>query len=723
MSVPKSDLTSSRFLSTYQSKDAECIDCRCPPPFRVGPGKLYDNAASGDSRTAQKGVLQSSSSSPSSSARFCYSDIEKKINRLRAEQFLLLANMIEDHRKLTSPQVPVINPQIQKIQDGVINGRTVHQVFVSYQANGIRIEDSFISTQSEYQSITDNLSSLNKTANIAHQHIIKTGTLIDDDPSVERAEPSAKKTNTEVVHASSSTSKSTEESKIKSFFSSVQKTLKLGNTHLNIERNQINTFIALIGIVLLIVTLMGIAGTGVGAGGLVAGLFALMIVVLIILVATKKISVQQAIVYGLIITIMLSLIICPGVGPIALLSFKIIYGVAVLCQGLIFGIPRGILGLAIEDRKNFKIAQALGTNARPVNAILGNVFTILKGIGYFVVGALKISYAICQIVMAAHGVPLPDLDLLKEVIVWCSRIIYYALNSLSLIPKIITSMKDSQNHQQYQNDLNKIFGTGSVAECTNTLRWLQQNLIKLDLNPGSDQKHLQRIMQNIHAAIKQTDESLCELSANYEYLESLLTSLREGDATTANHFITHLLASNKQKLTLAKTQKNVSLAYMIGNPILFFLGDLTSIPGFVDNLAEHVFNVTPDHPAADASHHLNDLKTTTDGDIVQKTWENLASAARTQFAAKIYTETRDKIDNPPPQKIKYRDSNPTIMPIPQVSTYPHYDVWHTLWKKFQRSPKTRRRAQISSRGASDLEAASEIAAIKQAAAGSEAAAL
>jgi hypothetical protein len=201
-----------------------------------------------------------------------------------------------------------------------------------------------------------------------------------------------------------------------------------------------------------------------------------------------------------------------------------------------------------------------------------------------------------------------------------------------------------------------------------------------DLQPESNRALLQNMMRNIHDALKQTNDSLCELSANYEYLEFLIACLRESnDPSIAQQFIDRLLASNREKLDLAKTQRNISLKYLFINPFIYFLSDLTYIvPGFADWLVHEVFNEstqtlhTPDN---------GDDGTLSAAGAIRKFWESMAGAARTAFATQIYVETRDKIDNASRTgEIALSELTSAAIPIPQMPAYSHYDIWHRIWK-------------------------------------------
>ena len=525
--------------------------------------------------------------------------------------------------------------QYHGIMDSVDADKAVHNLFVSYIVNGLHINRQLIPIIPEdYTIITEASSTLNKTALVGHKNLVQGGKV--ENPDVKNL-------------------------KGPGFLSSITKLLKKGNTHLNIERNQINACIGIAGFVILIVTIMLATGLSAGAiAGIGAAIVLSAIIIIAVLVAAKKISPAQAIVYGLLIILMLGLAVSP-VGATALLAFKIIYGAALIAQGAVFNITRAVLGLGIDDRKNHQIARGLGDKPLPISSsILGNLFLTTRGLGYVVLGVLTI-------VSISLSIALPGWQALDETVKWLSRSIYYFMNPLTWAPRIVTTIMDKISLTKYQDQLKTLYGEGTPEECTKTLRWLQQNLIHLDFSPIASRTSLEMLMNHIHTATKQSDAPL----ATYEELEKIITDNNFDNART---FIQRLMETNQRKIDFAKIQLRIYILYEIINPILFLLGDLiTIIPGFQNWLTEKVFNL---HPQTSIVVNQVASEAITNASAIGDSWQSLLSTLRSLFAAKIYIETRDRIDNPPTvDNVNVKPQKDTKDP-----TEPCHEFWLLFWR-------------------------------------------
>jgi len=553
------------------------------------------------------------------------SKVTDVFNHARQKLYENITRIIHNESK----NLEISGIQYHGIMDSVDTGIAVHHLSVSYIKNGLHINQQLIPIiPNDYQIITRASSTLNKIALVMHENLLQGGKV--ENPDV----------NAPIQNL-----------KGPGFLSSITKLLKRGNTHLNIERNQINACIGIAGFVILIVTIMLATGLSAGAiAGIGAAIVLSALIIIAVLVAAKKISSAQAIVYGLLIILMLGLAVSP-VGATALLAFKILYGAALIAQGAVFNITRAVLGLGIDDRKNHQIARGLGDKPLPVSSsILGNLFLTTRGLGYVVLGVLTI-------VSISLSIALPGWQALDETVKWLSRSIYYFMNPLTWAPRIVTTIMDKINLTKYHNQLKTLYGKGTPEECVKTLRWLQQNLIHLDFSPNASRTLPEMLMNHIHTATKQSDDP----PASYEELEKIITDNNVDDAKT---FIQCLMKTNQRKIDFAKTQLRIYISYEIINPILFLLGDLiTIIPGFQNWLTEKVFDL---HPQTSIVVNQVASEAITNASAIGDSWQSLLSTLRSLFAAKIYIETRDLIDNPP------KDT--------KDPTEPSHEFWLLFWR-------------------------------------------
>jgi len=411
-----------------------------------------------------------------------------------------------------------------------------------------------------------------------------------------------------------------------STFSAWSKRLRLGNVNLGIDRNRLNTGVSIIGLVIVILALVNpgaCLGVGLGVGiGIILG----SIVLLSYLVLTKKLSIPQAIVYGLIITLMVSLALTPFAAK-ALLVFRVLYGVTVCVQGLVFGVVRGGVGIAADECKNLRIAREFNDSSQRKTAILGiasNSFSIMKGLGYFGLGALKIA-------SASVGIAIPGWDKLDDAIAWTARVVYYVLNNSGLIVKIWANYSDMCRLEKFHNELTSRYKAGTIDQCKDTIIWFQ-NYLNITRNQAIsesdfDTKHFEKLLSSIHSVRRNTDGLVSKEITDYENYEKILNDLKNGESAHAQAFIQVIIDSNQRQYHSAKTQFQINIVYLIGSPLLVLLYD----SGIVTDSLLEKFSIAASNSEA-----------------VREAWVFLISALKGVFAAQINVKTRDFVETKPP---------------------------------------------------------------------------